>query len=180
MQSLTRPPNLNADNDEDSSIMLSTLLINKDGMVSKPIKILCVEDDKDSCELLDFILSGEGFEVVSCSTSQEGLHLAKQGGFSAIVLDYCLPEVSGLEICREIRTYDKQTPIIFYTASAYPKDKEEGLKAGANAYLVKPIDLEKIAKTITDLVSTSDKASSLMLVKVASGSSRNTSELTTS
>jgi PleD family two-component response regulator len=87
MQSLTRPP------------------------IAKPITILCVEDDKDCCELLDFILSGEGFEVVSCSTSKEGLHLAKQGGFSAIILDYCLPEISGIEICREIRTFDKQTPI---------------------------------------------------------------------
>lgn len=134
----------------------------KNKMLREPIKILCVEDDKDSCELLDFILSGEGFQVVSCSTSKEGLHLARQSGFSAIVLDYRLPEISGLEICREIRTYNKQTPIIFYTASAYPKEKEAGLKAGANAYLIKPNDLEKIAQTITDLVSVSDKALSLM------------------
>ena len=132
--------------------------------MNKPIKILCVEDDKDSCELLDFILSSEGFEVVSCSTSKEGLHLAMQGGFSAIILDYRLPEISGLEICREIRTYDKQIPIIFYTASAYPKEREAGLKAGANAYLVKPNDLKKIAKRITDLVSINDKAPSLMLI----------------
>ena len=121
-------------------------------MIAKSIKILCVEDDKDSCELLDFILSGAGFEVVSCSSSKEGLHLAKQGGFSAIILDYCLPEISGLEICREIRTYDKQTPIIFYSASAYPKEKEAGLAAGANAYLVKPNDFDKIAETVKSLL----------------------------
>lgn len=122
-------------------------------MITEPKKILCVEDDKDSCELLDFVLSGEGFEVVSCSTSKEGLHLAKQGGFSAIVLDYRLADISGLEICREIRTYDKQTPIIFYTASAYPKDKEEGLEAGANAYLIKPNDFDRIAEIIKKLIS---------------------------
>jgi OmpR-family two-component system manganese-sensing response regulator len=163
MQSLARPPVLSADDNEESYFMPNTLLIGKE-MMSESIKILCVEDDKDSCELLDFILSREGFEVVSCSTSKEGLHLAKRGGFSAIVLDYCLPEISGLEICREIRSYDKQTLIIFYTASAYPKDKEAGLKAGANAYLIKPNDLDKIAETITDLVSISDKALTPMLI----------------
>ena len=136
----------------------------KNRMMTQPMKILCVEDDKDACELLDFLLSGEGFEVVSCSTSKEGLQLARQGGFSAIVFDYRLPEISGLEICREIRTYDKQTPIIFYSASAYPKEKEAGLAAGANAYLVKPNDLEKVAETITDLVSINDKTPSPMLM----------------
>lgn len=150
---------VNADDNKGDCFTPSTLLVNnRNRTITEPIKILCVEDDKDSRELLDFILSNEGFEVVLCSTSKEGLQLAKQGGFSAIILDYRLPEISGLEICHEIRTYDKQTPIIFYTASAYPKDKEAGLNAGASAYLVKPNDLEKIAKTITNLVSISDKA----------------------
>jgi DNA-binding response OmpR family regulator len=156
---------VDADDNQSDCFTPSSLLVDKrNRTMTKPIKILCVEDDKDSCELLDLILSNEGFEVVSCSTSKECLRLAKQGGFSAIILDYRLPEISGLEICQEIRTYDKQTPIIFYTASAYPKDKEAGLNAGANAYLVKPNDLDKIAKTITDLVLISDKAISPMLI----------------
>jgi DNA-binding response OmpR family regulator len=115
--------------------------------------ILCVEDDKDSCELIQFILEGEGFRVVSCATSEEGLRLAQKGSFSAIVLDHRLANISGLEICRRIRIYDKQTPIIFFTAAAYPKDREAGLAAGANAYLVKPNDFEKIVETIKRLTS---------------------------
>lgn len=115
--------------------------------------VLCVEDDKDSCELLQFVLEEEDFQVVSCSTSEAGLERARQGGLLAIILDHRLAEISGVEICRQIRTYDKQTPIIFYTASAYPKEREEGLAAGANDYLVKPTDLERIAKTIKDLTS---------------------------
>jgi two-component system, OmpR family, phosphate regulon response regulator PhoB len=114
--------------------------------------ILCVEDDKDSCELLQFVLGGEGFEVVSCSTSEEGLQLAKEKNFSAIILDHRLAEISGVEICRRIRAYDKQTPIIFYSASAHPKEREAGLAAGANDYLVKPLDFERIAETIKRLV----------------------------
>jgi DNA-binding response OmpR family regulator len=115
--------------------------------------ILCVEDDKDSCELIQFILESEGFRVVSCATSEEGLRLAQSGSFSAIVLDHRLANISGLEICRRIRIYDKQTPIIFYTAAAYPKDREAGLAAGANAYLVKPNDFGKIVETIKLLTS---------------------------
>lgn len=133
-------------------------------MKTEPIKILCIEDDKDSCELLDFILSNEGFEIVSCLTSKEGLSLAKHGGFSAIVLDYRLPEISGLEICREIRSYDERTPIIFYTASAFLKDKEAGLEVGANAYLVKPTEFEKIGETIKKLVSTQVVPTEQMLI----------------
>lgn len=116
-------------------------------------RILCVEDDKDSLELLQFLLGNEGFQVVSCLTSEEALQLAERNSFSAIVLDNRLGDISGVEICREIRTYDKQTPIIFYTASAYPKDREAGLAAGANDYLVKPDDFERIAETIKRLVS---------------------------
>ncbi|HEX8279716.1 MAG TPA: response regulator [Segetibacter sp.] len=114
--------------------------------------ILCVEDDPDACELLQLILKDEGFNVVSCSTSQEGLHLAKQGNFSAIVLDHRLANITGVEICRRIRTYDKKTPIIFFTACAFPEERKQGLEAGANAYLVKPNDLEHIAGTIKRLI----------------------------
>lgn len=78
-------------------------------------KILCVEDDKDCYELLQFILGYEGFEVVPCATSKEGLQLAKESKFSAIILDNRLADINGLEICRQIRTYDRQTPIIFYS-----------------------------------------------------------------
>lgn len=113
--------------------------------------ILCVEDDKDSSKLLQFILEYEKFRVVSCSTSEEGLRQAEQNKFSAIVLDHRLADISGLEICRRIRIYDRQTPIIFYSGSAYPKDREAGMTAGANAYLVKPQDLERIPETINRL-----------------------------
>lgn len=115
-------------------------------------KILCIEDDPDCCEILEIILGDEEFEVVTCASSRSGLKLAKQGGFSAIILDYRLAEINGVEICREIRTYDQKTPIIFYTASAFLKDINAGLEAGANAYLVKPNDFGKIAETVKKFV----------------------------
>jgi CheY-like chemotaxis protein len=113
--------------------------------------ILCVKDDKDCFEVLQFVLGGEGFRVVSCATSEEGLQLAKQNNFSAIVSGNRLASINGVEICRQVRTYNKQTPIVFFTASAYPKDRQAGLAAGANDYLGKPNDLQRIAETISRL-----------------------------
>lgn len=115
--------------------------------------ILCVEDDRDSCQLLKFLLENEGYKVKACQTSEEALETAKQGNFSAIILDYYLPNISGVEICQEIRTYDQETPIIFYSGAAYPKDKKAALSAGAQTYLVKPDDFDKIVETISRLTS---------------------------
>jgi len=119
--------------------------------------ILCVEDDKDSYELLQLVLENEGFQVVSCSTSDEGLRMAEQNNFSAIILDNRLADISGVEICRQIRTYDQKTPIIFYSASAYLKDKEAGLAAGANDYLVKPNDFDNLVPTTIKLIKESEQ-----------------------
>ena len=104
--------------------------------------ILCIDDDNDTCELVGFMFNETGYKVTSCSTAKEGLSYAQKGGFAAIILDNRFEETSGLEICQEIRTFDKVTPIIFFSGKAYQKDKDEGLAIGANAYLVKPHDLE--------------------------------------
>lgn len=114
--------------------------------------ILCVEDDRDCYELLQFVLEREDFTVVTCDSSAEGLLLARQNNFSAIILDNRLADISGVEICRRIRSYDKLTPIIFYSASAFPEEREAGLAAGANDYLVKPDDFERIVETVKYLV----------------------------
>ena len=141
---------------------ISQLSLRLEANVNVLKTILCIEDDKDCCELIEFVLEMEGFQVVSCATSEEGLRLAKKGNFSAIVLDHRLADISGVEICRQIRIYDKRTPIIFYTATAYPKDREAALAAGANAYLVKPNDFEKIPETIKRLTSGTLKRKSVL------------------
>ena len=115
--------------------------------------VLCVDNNQDSCELIQFILKSEGFQVVSCANSEEGLQLVKENRFSAIVLEYRLAKLSGADFCCRIRAYDKQTPIIFYTTSAYPKDRTAGLAAGANDYLVKPLDFGRIAVAVNHWVS---------------------------
>ena len=119
--------------------------------------ILCVEDDKDSCELIQILFENAGFRVVSCHSSDKALQLAKQNSFSAIILDNWLDDINGVEICRQIREYEKQTPIVFYSGSAYPKDKKEGLEAGANEYLIKPNDFDNLVPLLTKLIKESEQ-----------------------
>jgi DNA-binding response OmpR family regulator len=116
-------------------------------------RVLYVEDDPDSAEVLQIALEMDGFEVVCCPTSEEGLRHAQGGGFLAIILDHWLPDITGVDVCREIRTFDQQTVIIIYSAAAYRADIEEGLEAGANYYFVKPMDFSKVRESIAKLIS---------------------------
>jgi DNA-binding response OmpR family regulator len=110
--------------------------------------VLCVDDDSDTCELVKVMFGLIDYDVITCSTAADGLHCARQGGFSAIILDYRLVDLCGAEICREIRSFDVLTPVIFFAAEARFSEKQKALDAGANAYLVKPNDLEILSETV--------------------------------
>jgi DNA-binding response OmpR family regulator len=71
--------------------------------------------------------------------------------FDLYVLDAWLPGLDGFEFCREIRRVDSITPILFYSGAGYETDKQEGIAAGANAYLVKP-DVESLVETMSSLI----------------------------
>jgi len=102
------------------------------------MRILYLEDDPDSRQLIVVLLGQLGYEVVSAATLVEGLRLASTQHFELIILDNWLEVGSGIEACREIRTFNKQTPILFYSAAAYDSDIENAMSAGAQAYVVKP------------------------------------------
>lgn len=123
-------------------------------MSSSNIHILCVDDDTDSCELIDHILTyKEKDYVLTCvSSPAEALDLINGRPFNLYIFDYQLPEISGIELCKGIRLTDTKTPIIFFTAKAYPDDKENALQAGATEYLVKPTDLARFKETIKKLL----------------------------
>ena len=114
--------------------------------------VLCVDDNEDSRELLKIFFELENYQVVTCATHQECSEQVKNNEFSAIVLDSWIPGLSGVDICRQIRAVNTTIPIIFYSADALAKSREKGLQAGANAYLVKPDDLNKVVSTVTELI----------------------------
>ena len=116
------------------------------------MNILYVEEDQDSCELLVLLLGDSGHEVVTANTVSEGLRLAKSETFGAYVLGDWFSDGTGLELCREIRLFDPNTPLIFYSAFSRNHDLEAARIAGAQAYLIKPNDFEQIEPTIRRLV----------------------------
>jgi DNA-binding response OmpR family regulator len=115
------------------------------------MRILCVEDDVDSRQMITALLGQAGYDVAAVGSVTEGLELAKQGDFALIILDVLYGEGSGIELCRQIRAFDARTPIVFYSGAAYEDDIRTGKEAGAQGYIVKPeIDaLKRIIQLLT-------------------------------
>jgi DNA-binding response OmpR family regulator len=116
------------------------------------MRILYVDEHAESCELLVLWLNGSGYEVVPANTLFEGLRLAKSGTFDVYILSGKFIDGTGLDLCRQIRLFDSNTPVIFYSALARDSDLVAALNAGAQAYLIKPNDFERIEPTIRRLV----------------------------
>lgn len=115
------------------------------------MRILCVEDDADSREVMTLLLEMWGYEVVTANGPTDGLEIAKQGDFALIMLDNWYKNGSGLELCMQIRGFDTNTPIIFYSAAAYEEDVQKAIEAGAQGYLFKPTDIQVLVQTIEEL-----------------------------
>jgi DNA-binding response OmpR family regulator len=116
------------------------------------MRILYVDEHAESCELLVLWLKNSGYEVVPVNTVTEGLRQARNGAFAAYILSSWFSDGTGTELCRKIRMFDARTPVIFYSALTRDCDLEAAMNAGAQAYLIKPDDLEKIEPTIRRLI----------------------------
>jgi CheY-like chemotaxis protein len=114
-------------------------------------KILCIEDDTDTCELISFVINQAGFEIEACSR-KECLKLIHEEKFSAFILDNWFEGTSGVEICQQIRSFDPDTPIVFFSGEARQSEIDKALASGANAYLLKPNDFVKLTETIIKLI----------------------------
>jgi DNA-binding response OmpR family regulator len=112
-------------------------------------RILLVEDHEDSREIVALVL--EKYNLTYAHNFDEGARMARRGYFDLYILDNWLPGGSGSELCRIIREFDPHTPILFYSAVAYAKKIEEGLRAGAQAYLVKPVSFDDLEQTVAKL-----------------------------
>lgn len=103
-------------------------------------KILIVEDDLVMRESLAVLLEAEGYKVSQAGDGREALNKGLEGNFDLIVLDLVMPQLGGLEVCRNLREGGVQTPIIILTGEKKEEiDKVLGLELGADDYLVKPV-----------------------------------------
>jgi DNA-binding response OmpR family regulator len=121
-------------------------------MASPQTRILCTEDDADARDLIILILNDEGYEVICAENAKDALALVKAQKFDLYLLDNWLPDISGKDLTEKIRQFDSQTPILFYSAAGYERDKKNALRAGAQAYLVKPAHPEALVAEIARLI----------------------------
>lgn len=110
-------------------------------------KILIVEDEASFSEALEFLLGKEGFSVVSAADGAEAIRKFDQGGIDLVLLDLMIPEVSGTEVCRQIRAKSR-VPIIMLTAKDSEVDKVVGLEIGADDYVTKPYSSRELVARI--------------------------------
>ncbi len=114
--------------------------------------IFCVDDDTDTCELVEFVFRQKGYEVETCENLEECLEKIEENDFAAIILDNHFGNRSSLEVCQEIRAFDSTIPIVFFSGEARPSEIEKALASGANAYLTKPNDFEKLSEMVIKLI----------------------------
>lgn len=115
-------------------------------------RILCVEDNPDICGYICEMMKIAGYETVTAPNLIEGLRLAKSERFDLYLLDYNLPDGTGMELCRLIRALDKRTPILFYSSVTGPELRQEALEAGAQGYISKMEAFEILEQTIARLI----------------------------
>ena len=124
------------------------------------MRILIVEDETSIANFIHDGLTEEGFSVDVADNGKKGLQLALDNleEYDVVLLDWMLPGLNGIEICRQIRLENKVIPIIFLTAKDTVDDAVFGLEAGANDYIRKPFSFEELLARIRVLLRTRENA----------------------
>ncbi|MBM7644788.1 two-component system alkaline phosphatase synthesis response regulator PhoP [Scopulibacillus daqui] len=120
-------------------------------------KILVVDDEPSIVTLLSFNLEKAGFEVLTASTGNEALELAKKFPLDLIVLDLMLPEMSGLNVCKTLRENQMFIPILMLTAKDDELDKILGLELGADDYMTKPFSPREVVARVKAILRRSNQ-----------------------
>lgn len=115
-------------------------------------RVLCVDDDEDSRVMLITLLRHELIEAKAVGTAVQAMSSIQTEHFDLYMLDSRLPDLDGFALCRRIRDFDSETPILFFSGAAYEADKKRGIEAGANAYVIKP-DLDGLLESIKQFIS---------------------------
>jgi DNA-binding response OmpR family regulator len=122
-------------------------------MTHAPIpRILCVEDNQDISGYISEMLKIAGYQTVIAQNLMEGLLLAKNERFDLYLLDYNLPDGTGIELCKLIRALDTETPILFYSSTTRPDIQQEAFAAGAQGYIGKMEAFDILEQTVTKLI----------------------------
>lgn len=114
-------------------------------------RILCVDDHKDTSDMLSLLLSQEDYDVVCAPSAKEALALAANQEFDLYVLDKRLPDSDGLTLCAQLTEITPDVPCMFYSGDAYEIHRHQAIEAGAAAYVAKP-DIEGLIANVHKLL----------------------------
>jgi two-component system, OmpR family, manganese sensing response regulator len=125
--------------------------------------ILFVDEDRDTCELMEIILGRAGYRIISVCSIAEGKQQAQTRDFDLILLDWFLEDGTGIDLCKWIRSNDERTPIFFYTGMTYPQELQQAIEAGAQGYFIKPVEVDNLLRTIEQQIEARSPRSSHIL-----------------
>lgn len=113
-------------------------------------RILSVDDHEETLSILRAMLDWYGYELTPASSVEEGLRLAKAGGFDLFLLDFKFADGTGKELCERIREFDRETPILFFSGT-HPIQQRGAESCGAQAFVLKP-DFEGLRREISQAI----------------------------
>lgn len=120
-------------------------------MTNNPIRVLVIEDEERIRQFLQRGLTFEGYRVDTAPDGQAGLNVARENAPDIVILDWMLPGMDGIEVCRRLRAASP-TPILMLTAKDSVADRVQGLDAGADDYLVKPFSFDELMARLRALM----------------------------
>lgn len=120
--------------------------------MDKKANILIIEDDPVITEFLRIGLSYEGYQVSVTNTGKEGYEMIRQDIFDLMILDIMLPDLDGFNICRRVRSFGSDIPILMLTVKKDVSDRIKGLDSGADDYLTKPFSFDELLARIRALL----------------------------
>ena len=126
-------------------------------MASSKCRVLCVDDHRDTSDMLQMLLAEENYQVHTAASMQEACDMAMRNEYDLYVLDKRLPDGTGVELCETLMKLTPDVPCIFYTGDAYEIHRREAFAAGAAAYVAKP-DIEGLIDAVHQLLSNSECA----------------------
>ena len=144
--------------DEELAVITPPLRDDRDEADGQgPKRILVVEDDDDVRRVLEIDLAGEGYWVASAASGSEAVREAARARPHLVILDVMLPDKSGIEVCRELRRLPETSlvPVVFVTARSDMETELQGFDAGADDYLVKPVNPDRLLARIATRLRTS-------------------------
>ena len=117
--------------------------------MTDPIRVLVVDDERDTLDLIDLTLSTAGYDIHLASSGEESLEMLRNNTFDIVLLDIMMPDMSGFDVLRTLKQEsDHHPPVVFLTAKTMPEDRQEGMDLGADDFLAKPVTRGSLLDTI--------------------------------